>query len=84
MTAGSIPANQILGRAALNWWLIREQVRSVPGVRDVAFTNALPMQGWGDGMPFLVAGRETVDMAHRPACFYKRISVPTSTRCRFI
>ena len=41
--------------------LIRERVGSVPGVRDVAFTNALPMEGWGDGMPFLIAGRETVD-----------------------
>ena len=54
--------------------LIREQVRSVPGVREVAFTNALPMEGWGDGMPFLVAGREMVDRANRPSCFYKRIS----------
>src|SRR5580704_9166420 len=54
--------------------LIRERVGSLPGVRDVAFTNALPMEGWGDGMPFLIAGRETVDRAHRPACFYKRVS----------
>jgi putative ABC transport system permease protein len=54
--------------------LIRERVLSVPGVRNVAFTNALPMEGWGDGMPFLIAGRETVDRAHRPACFYKRVS----------
>ena len=54
--------------------LIRERVRAVPGVREVAFTNALPMEGWGDGMPFLIAGRETVDRANRPACFYKRVS----------
>jgi putative ABC transport system permease protein len=54
--------------------LIRERVGSVPGVRDVAFTNALPMEGWGDGMPFLIAGRETVDRANRPSCFYKRVS----------
>jgi putative ABC transport system permease protein len=54
--------------------LIRERVVSVPGVRDVAFTNALPMEGWGDGMPFLIAGRETVDRANRPSCFYKRVS----------
>ncbi len=54
---------------------ISERVGAVPGVRGVAFTNALPMQGWGDGMPFLVAGHEAVDMAHRTACFYKRISV---------
>jgi putative ABC transport system permease protein len=54
---------------------INERVGAVPGVRNVAFTNALPMQGWGDGMPFLVAGHEAVDMAHRTACFYKRVSV---------
>ena len=54
---------------------IGERVGTVPGVRGVAFTNALPMQGWGDGMPFLIAGHEAVDMAHRTACFYKRISV---------
>ena len=54
---------------------IGERVGTVPGVRGVAFTNALPMQGWGDGMPFLIAGHEAVDMAHRTACFYKRVSV---------
>lgn len=53
---------------------VDERVRAVPGVRDVAFTNVLPMEGWGDGMPFLVAGRPMVDMAHRPPCFYKRVS----------
>jgi predicted permease len=53
---------------------ISERVGAVPGVRSVAFTNALPMQGWGDGMPFLIAGREAVDMAHRTSCFYKRVS----------
>jgi putative ABC transport system permease protein len=53
---------------------ISERVGAVPGVRSVAFTNALPMEGWGDGMPFLIAGREMVDMAHRTSCFYKRVS----------
>jgi putative ABC transport system permease protein len=53
---------------------ISERVGAVPGVRSVAFTNALPMEGWGDGMPFLIAGREAVDMAHRTSCFYKRVS----------
>ncbi|HLK18111.1 MAG TPA: ABC transporter permease [Bryobacteraceae bacterium] len=51
-----------------------ERLRAVPGVRNVAFTNALPMQGGGDGMPFLIAGREYVDMAHRTASFYKRVT----------
>ena len=54
--------------------LLAERLRSAPGVRDVAFTNALPMEGWGDGMPFLIAGREYVDRANRSACFFKRVS----------
>ncbi len=53
-----------------------ERVGAAPGVRNVAFTNALPMQGWGDGMPFLIAGHAAVDMAHRTSCFYKRVTVP--------
>jgi putative ABC transport system permease protein len=54
--------------------LLDERLRSSPGVRDVAFSNVLPMQGWGDGMPFLIAGRPFVDRANRPACFYKRVT----------
>ncbi|HTQ57334.1 MAG TPA: ABC transporter permease [Bryobacteraceae bacterium] len=54
--------------------LLDERLRATPGVRDVAFTNALPMQGWGDGMPFLIAGHPFVDTANRPACFYKRVT----------
>ena len=52
--------------------LLDERLRAAPGVRDVAFSNVLPMQGWGDGMPFLIAGRAFVDRANRRACFYKR------------
>lgn len=29
-----------------------EQVRTVPGVRDAAVGTAIPLSGWGDGMPF--------------------------------
>jgi hypothetical protein len=32
------------------------------------------MEGWGDGMPFLIAGRPFVDRANRRACFYKRVT----------
>ena len=35
-----------------------EAVRAVPGVREAAMTSALPMQGWGFGMPFRVAGTQ--------------------------
>ncbi len=29
-----------------------DAARAVPGVRDAAVATALPLQGWGDGMPF--------------------------------
>jgi putative ABC transport system permease protein len=54
--------------------LLDDRLRSSPGVRDVAFSNVLPMQGWGDGMPFLIAGRPFVDRAHRAPCFFKRVT----------
>jgi len=49
-------------------------VQSLPGVRDVAFASALPLQGWGYGMPFQIAGQTVVDRAHRPPCFFKMVS----------
>ncbi|HEX4275598.1 MAG TPA: ABC transporter permease [Bryobacteraceae bacterium] len=48
-------------------------LQSLPGVRDVAFASALPMQGWGYGMPFQIAGRPIVDRANRPVCFFKMV-----------
>ncbi len=54
--------------------LLGESLRAAPGVRDVGFSNVLPMEGWGDGMPFLIAGRPFVDRANRQACFYKRVT----------
>ncbi len=29
-----------------------DEVRGVPGVRDAAVASAIPLRGWGDGMPF--------------------------------
>jgi putative ABC transport system permease protein len=55
----------------------REIVRTVgslPGVRGVALTSALPMQGWGYGMPFQIADRPLVNRANRRACFFKMVS----------
>jgi len=54
--------------------MLDESLRAAPGVRDVAFSAVLPMEGWGDGMPFLIAGRPFVDRANRPACFFKRVT----------
>jgi putative ABC transport system permease protein len=49
------------------------QVHAVPGVQDAAFTSALPMQGWGFGMPFRVDG-QTIDAASRPPCAFKIVT----------
>jgi putative ABC transport system permease protein len=60
----------------LNGYLrqVVSNVESLPGVRDVALTSALPMQGWGYGMPFQIAGKPIVDRANRKACFFKMVS----------
>ena len=31
---------------------ILDEVRAVPGVREAAVATAIPLRGWGDGMPF--------------------------------
>jgi putative ABC transport system permease protein len=53
---------------------ILEGVGSVPGVRDVAITAALPLRGWSYGMPFLIEGKPFKDRANRDACFFKMVS----------
>jgi putative ABC transport system permease protein len=53
---------------------IESNLQSLPTVRDVAFTSALPMQGWGYGMPFQIASQPTVDRANRQACFFKMVT----------
>jgi predicted permease len=53
---------------------IEGNLQSLPGVRDVAFASALPMQGWGYGMPFQIGDRPSVDRANRQVCFFKMVS----------
>ncbi len=53
---------------------VLEKLQTVPGVRDAATTGALPLEGWPDGMPFLIEGRPFVDIANRPACGFKPVS----------
>jgi len=36
---------------------ILDEVRAVPGIREAAVTTGLPLQGWGDGMPFRLADK---------------------------
>lgn len=51
-----------------------ESIRSVPGVVNVAASSALPLGGWGYGMPFQVAGKPIVDVANRPDAFFKMVT----------
>jgi putative ABC transport system permease protein len=37
-------------------------------------TTALPLQGWGYGMPYQISGRDVVDRANRPAAFFKIVT----------
>jgi putative ABC transport system permease protein len=53
---------------------IRAAIDAVPGVRATALTSALPLQGWSYGMPFQIANRENVDLAHRRGGFFKMVS----------
>ena len=52
---------------------ILTSVSAVPGVRDAALTSALPLQGWGYGMPFMIGGQPFVDRANRQFCFFKMV-----------
>ena len=61
-------------RVNLRYREILARVESLPGVRDAALTSVLPLEGWGYGMPFQIAGQPLVDRAHRPACFFKMVS----------
>jgi len=77
LTAGlAIPDRKFPDPAQLNAYLrqIVGSVEALPGVRDVALTSALPMRGWGYGMPFQRADQPIVDRANRKACFFKMVS----------
>ncbi len=58
---------------------LRERIAALPGVQDAALGSALPMQGWGYGMPYQVDGQKEVDRANRRACFFKMVT-PTYFR----
>ncbi len=50
------------------------EVSTLPGVVEAAFTSALPMSGWGWGLPFQPADAPPVDPAKRETCFVKMVS----------
>jgi putative ABC transport system permease protein len=53
---------------------ITAAVHAVPGVRETAVTSALPLQGWGYGVPYSIAGRELRDLTDRRPAFFKMVS----------
>jgi putative ABC transport system permease protein len=77
LTAG-LPLNQDQhpDPLELNAYLasISTAVEAVPGVRKTAITSALPLQGWGFGVPYSVAGREPMSAADRQPAFFKIVS----------
>jgi putative ABC transport system permease protein len=48
-----------------------DRVSRVPGVDGAATTDALPLEGYGNGMPLLIAGRPVVDRANRASAGFK-------------
>ncbi len=52
---------------------VTARIRAVPGVRGAAATDALPLEGFNNGMPFLIADRAVIDRANRPSCGFKMV-----------
>jgi len=54
------PLTQFTSSATLTNYLreVTEKVRSVPGVRDAAITDKPPMEGFANGAPFRIEGRD--------------------------
>ena len=76
LTAGlPIDREQHPDPVELNAYLdaIKAAVSAVPGVRETAFTSALPLQGWGFGVPYTIADRKEDQATRRPA-FFKIVS----------
>ena len=77
LTAGlPISQEQHPDPVELNAYLasISAAVQAVPGVREAALTSALPLQGFGYGVRYSIAGRELLDQANRRPVFFKIVS----------
>jgi putative ABC transport system permease protein len=77
ITAGlPVAQKQYPTPASFNAYLrqIVNAVGALPGVESVALTSAIPMRGWGYGMPFQIADQPLVDRANRKGCFFKMVS----------
>ena len=49
-------------------------IEALPGVRDVALTDGLPLQGAPTGQFFQIVGRQVVETGRRPLCDFKVVS----------
>jgi putative ABC transport system permease protein len=77
LTAGlPIPAGRFRNATALNSYLdqIATHIQTVPGVRDVAFTEGLPTQGTPFLRSFQVTDQPVVDRSLRPYAAFKVVS----------
>jgi putative ABC transport system permease protein len=77
LTAGlPISEGQHPDPVELNAYLrsISAAVESLPGVRKTAMTSALPLQGWGYGVGYSIAGRELLNHVDRRPVFFKMVS----------
>jgi putative ABC transport system permease protein len=77
LTAGlPIAAGRFANTTALNAYLdeVASHIQSVPGVRDVAFTEGLPLQGSPFLRSFQVTDRPVVERSLRPYVPFKAVS----------
>jgi putative ABC transport system permease protein len=77
LTAGvPISQEQHPDASELNTYIgsITAAVKALPGVREAAVTSALPLEGWGYGVPYSIAGRPSNDDAGRRPAFFKIVS----------
>jgi predicted permease len=67
-----MPLTQFTNSTTLTTYLreVTQKVKTVPGVRDVAITDKPPMEGFANGAPFLIEGRN-YDPYSPPVCGFK-------------
>ena len=68
-----IPLAEFTNSTTLTNYLreVTEKVKGVPGVRDVAITDEPPMEGFANGAPFLIEGRNYLPGSPRDVCGFK-------------
>jgi putative ABC transport system permease protein len=71
-----IPDTRFPSGTALNAYLdqLAARVQSVPGIREVAFADAVPPGGFPYGKLFQIAGQPAAAFGSRPLCGFKVVS----------